>query len=88
MKKQKNTKHGQIQKELGEGQFGFVFNVRPGKENEAELLRNYWGKNQKQNPSSSSSSSLSSIDREDISDDSEDDEAFLAKYDDDGNFIG
>ena len=31
---------------------------------------------------------LSDIDREDFIEDSEDDEAFLAKYDDDGNFIG
>ena len=86
LQKHKNTKHGQIQKELGEGRFGFAFDVRPGKEKEAKLLRNYWRKDQKQKPSYSSS--LSSIDREDNDDDSEDDEAFLAKYDDDGNFIG
>ena len=40
--KHKNTKHhnkpSNIQ-ELGEGQFGFVFDVRPGKEKEAEELR-------------------------------------------------
>ena len=34
------------------------------------------------------STSLSDIDREDISEDSEEDEAFLAKYGGDGNFIG
>ena len=41
----KNTKHhnkpSNIQ-ELGEGQFGFVFDVRPGKEKEAEELRFEW----------------------------------------------
>ena len=62
MQKHKNTKHGQIQKELGEGRFGFVFDVIPGKKKEAELLRNDWKKDHKQKPSSSSS--LSSIDRE------------------------
>ena len=43
--KHKNTKHNpkpsNIQ-ELGEGQFGFVFDVRPGKEKEAEELRFEW----------------------------------------------
>ena len=43
--KHKNTKHhnkpSNIQ-ELGEGQFGFVFDVRPGKEKEAEELRFEW----------------------------------------------
>ena len=32
LQKHKNTKHGESQKELGNGQFGFVFDVRPGKE--------------------------------------------------------
>ena len=40
----KNTKHAESQKELGDGQFGFVFDVRPGKEKGAELLRNEWNK--------------------------------------------
>ena len=41
-----------------------LFDVIPGKEKEAELIRNYWEENQKQRPSSSSS--LSSIDREEM----------------------
>ena len=39
LKKHKNTQHGQLHNKLGEGQFGFVFDVRPGKEDEAEELR-------------------------------------------------
>ena len=39
LKKHKNTKHGQLDNKLGEGQFRYVFDVRPGKEDEAEELR-------------------------------------------------
>ena len=37
--KHRNTKHGQAQKNLGEGQFSYVFDVRPGNEEEAKALR-------------------------------------------------
>ena len=90
LRKHKNTKHGQSQNELGPGQFGYVFDVRPGKEEDAELLRKEWRKDQQEDSicSTGENTSLSDIDEDDIIEDSEDDEAFLAKYDNDGNFIG
>ena len=82
--------HGKPQNKLGEGEFGLNFDVRPGKEEEAKLLREEWRKDHLQEPSSSKedNTSVSDIDKSDISEDSEDDDAFLAKYDSDGNFIG
>ena len=90
LQKHKNTRHGKSLNELGEGQFGFVFDVIPGQEEEAKLLRKEWNKEQQHEPSSSieKATSLSDINVEDVGDSSEDDDAFLAKYDDDGNFIG
>ena len=38
------TKHGNPNMNLGEGQFGIVLDVRPGKELEAEELRDEWRK--------------------------------------------
>ena len=87
LQKHKNTRHGQSLKELGEGKFGFVFDVIPGKEVEAKLLREEWKKDEA-SCSIEEDTSLCDIDADDICDSSEDDEAFLAKYDDDGNFIG
>ena len=54
------------------------------------MLRKEWNKEQQEEPSSSieEDASLSDIDVEDIGVSSEDDDAFLAKCDDDGNFIG
>ena len=43
--KHKNTKHNNKPpniRELGEGQFGFMFDVRPGKEKQAKELRFEW----------------------------------------------
>ena len=90
LKKHKNTKHGQLNKKLGEGKFGYVFDVRPGKEYEAQTLREEWKTKEVEEHTSrrDKSSSLSDIEADDNYDDSEDDEAFLAKFDDDGNFIG
>ena len=87
LQKHNNTRHGQSIKELGKGQFGFVFDVIPGKEVEAKLLRKEWKKDEA-SCSIEEDTSLSDIDNDDVCDSSEDDEAFLAKYDDDGNFIG
>ena len=46
LEKHKNTKHkhsySSSNKKLGEGQFGFAFDVRPGKEADAEALRLEW----------------------------------------------
>ena len=46
--KHKNTKHGSNsftnKHEIGRGEFGFVFDVRPGKENETESMREAWRK--------------------------------------------
>ena len=90
LKKHKNTNHGQIQEKLGEGHFGYIFDVIPGKEDEAKSLREEWRNEQagEQILSRDKSSSLSDIEEDDKYDDSEDDDAFLAKYDSDGNFIG
>ena len=90
LKKHKNTKHSQPQKKLGVGQFGYVFDVRPGKQDKAKALREEWRNDdvEAQILSRAKSSSLSSIEEDDDNDDSEEDEAFFAKYDDDGNFIG
>ena len=75
---------------LGKGQFGYVFDVRQGKEDEAEELREEWkNKEVKEDiPPRDKSSSLSDIKTDDYSDDSQDDDAFLSKYNEDGNFIG
>ena len=90
LKKHKNTNQGQIQEKLGKGQFGFIFDVIPGKQDEAKSLREEWRNKQagEQIPSRDKSSSLSNTDEDDKYDDREDDDAFLAKYDSDGNFIG
>jgi uncharacterized C2H2 Zn-finger protein len=90
LKKHKNTKHGQLNKKLGEGKFGYFFDVRPGKEYEAEILREEWKTKEVEEHISrrDTNSSLSDIEADDNYDDSEDDDAFLAKYDEDGNFIG
>ena len=90
LKKHKNTKHSQPQNRLGVGQFGYVFDVSPGKQNEAKAMREEWRNDdvEAQVLSRAKSSSLSSIKEDDDNDDSEEDEAFFAKYDDDGNFIG
>ena len=75
---------------LGEGQFGLIFDVRPGKESEAKGLRELWRKEpmEEVNSMREKSSSLSSVEEGDIGNDSEDDDAFLAQYDEDGKFIG
>ena len=39
LQEQKNTKNGNSNMKLGEGKFGIVLDVRPGKELEAEELR-------------------------------------------------
>ena len=90
LQKHKNNKHGQLNKKLGEGKFGYVFDVRPGKEYEAQTLREEQKTKKVEEHTSrrDKSSSLSDIEADDNYDDSEDDEAFLAKFDDDGNFIG
>ena len=90
LKKHKNTKHGQLQNKLGKGQFEYVFDVRQGKEDEAEELREEWkNKEVKEDiPPRDKSSYISDIKTDDYSDDSEDDDAFLSKYNEDGNFIG
>ena len=64
--------------------------MRPGKEDEAEELREEWKNKEVEEhiPTTDKSSSLSDIETDDYSDDSEDDDAFLSKYDEDGNFIG
>ena len=87
LQKHKNTLHGKSLKELGEGQFGFVFDVIPGKEEEAKLLRKEWRKDEA-SCIIEEDTSFSDIDNDDICDSSEDDETFLAKYDDGRNFIG
>ena len=80
--------------EIGRGEFGFVFDVRPGKENEAESMREAWRKekldrNEKEiKDLSDSEEEEMDKNRKEPTDDSEDDETFLAKYDDDGNYIG
>ena len=38
--------HGKPQNKLGEGEFGFIFYVRPGKEIEAKEMRKEWRKEQ------------------------------------------
>ena len=90
LQKHKNTKHGQLNKKLGEGKFGYVFDVRPGKEYEAKILREEWKTKEVEEHivRLDKSSSLCDIEADDNYDDSEDDDAFLAKYDEDGNFIG
>ena len=90
LQKLKNTRHGKSLNELGEGQFGFVFDVIPGQEEEAKLLRKEWNNEQQHEPRSSieEDTSLSDIDVEDVGVSSEDDDAFLAKYVDNRNFIG
>ena len=106
LRKHRNAKHGHTSlyknKDLGKGEFGFVFDVRPGKEKEAEDMRLEW-KKEKRNEDNTKKDcrDLSDIDEEtnregsdldsnkkDQTDESEDDDAFLAKYDDDGNYIG
>ena len=54
------------------------------------MLRKERNKEQQHEPSSSieEDTSQSDIDVEDVGVSSEDDDAFLAKYDDNGNFIG
>ena len=49
LEKHKNTKHGKnnLSVKIGEGQFGFTFDVRPGKETEAEELRTEWREERK-----------------------------------------
>ena len=90
LRKHKNTKHEQPQNKLGEGQFGFIFDVRPGNESEAKELREEWRKEpmEEVHPTREKSSSLSSVEEDDTGNDSEDDDAFLAKYNEDGEFIG
>ena len=44
LKKHKNTKHGNSDMKLGEGQFGIVLDVRPGNELEADKLIDEWKK--------------------------------------------
>ena len=50
LKKHKNTRHGKSLNELGEGHFGFVFDVIPGQEEDAEKE---WNKEQQHEPCSS-----------------------------------
>lgn len=51
LEKHKNTKHNindcSTKKKIGEGQFGFSFDVRPGKEAEAEDMRLEWKEQKK-----------------------------------------
>ena len=79
LKKHKNTRHGKSLNELGEGQFGFVFDVIPCQEEEAKLLRKEWNKEQQHEPSSSieEDTSLSDINVEDVGVSSEDDDSFF-----------
>ena len=78
------------EKKLGEGPFGYVFEVRPEKEDEAKEIREEWRNKDVEEhiPSKDKSSSLSDIEVDSNTDNSKDDDAFLAKNDDDGNFIG
>ena len=48
LRKHQNTKHYNTScaknQQLGEGQFGFIFDVQPGKEKEADDMRLAWRK--------------------------------------------
>ena len=56
LEKHKNTKHSKnnstSNRKIGEGQNGFAFDVRPGKESEAEELRLEWKEKKKEDNSS------------------------------------
>ena len=64
--------------------------MRSDKENEAEEPKEKWKnkEGEEQIPTRDNSSSLSDIKNDDHIDVSEDNDAFLSKYNEDGNFIG
>ena len=101
MRKHQNTKHNNVShaknQQLGPGRFGFIFDVRPGKEKEADEMRLAWKREKKADDINEDVNRIISDSNEefndedsdiDQTDESEDDGAFLAKYDDDGNYIG
>ena len=101
LRKHQNTKHYNVShaknQQLGQGQFGFIFNVCPGKEKEADEMRLAWKRENKADDINEDINRImyernEEFNDEDIdidhTDESEDDDAFLAKYDDDGRFIG
>ena len=80
--------------QLGEGQFGVIFDVQPGKEKEADDMRLAWRKGEKSEDINKQVSGIIPDNNEEVNDEdhqtdeSEDDETFLVKYDDNRNYIG
>ena len=52
LEKHKNTKHSSSNQKIGEGQFGFAFDVIPGKEAEAAELQLEWKEKKNENNTS------------------------------------